>query len=330
MAVIFTEGFDSYGGSTMQHWFKWNAPDTTNLAAGRFGGSSLINGSIKFLDAPRTGLTLGFAVNIPSGGVSLIRWYDGPNFIMDVGVNFISGLLNINNGSTVIYSTKPMPCVTWVYFEMSIADFGSTTAGNVKIRINGEQVLSSPGGFSVNAGNGTASGFLLRSAGGDQIYYDDLYVTDTTGPFNTGFLEDGEIITLFPNGPGSSTQFGVVGAATNWQALIDQPNDGDTSYVFSGTDTNLDLYTIPTIPVGNTFVIPAIVVNTLARRDSDPPIGFNAVVKSGSNQGSSATVQLGNSYSTIQGIFEREPVTNNPWNETLINSLEIGLEVVTS
>lgn len=328
MAVIFLEGFDSYG-ATFDEWFKWNGPNSSVLATGRFGtGKSLVNGAHKFLGDFYSSLTVGFGLNMPGGGFNLMRWFSGPNFIMDIGVNATNSLLYINGLSTSIYSTKPIPYVTWVYFEVHVADFSSTLAGNLTVRLNGEQILSSPSGFNINAGSGTASGFWLYSAGGANIYYDDLYVTNDVGPYNTSFIEDGDIITLFPNGAGASTQFDLFGAATNWQAVSEAPNDGDTSYVFSGTNGDKDLYTVPTITIGNTFVIPAIAINTVARRDATDNIGFQAVIKSGVNEGNSATADLGNSYSTFQGIFEREPVTNNPWNETLVNAMQIGSEVV--
>jgi hypothetical protein len=326
--IKFLEGFDSYGGGSFQSSYKWNNANVVTLNAGRFGGDAayLDTTTLKKTITPVSGMTAGFALFLPGSGGDFMTWVDDTDsYIMDIGTNPINSLVYVTSNTTA-YSTVAIPLNTWVYFEISILNFSSSAAGNIIMRMNGDQVFSSPLGFTLQ-GSGLGSGFTLFGAGLDEIAYDDLYICDNLGTYNTGFIEDGEILTLFPNGPGDVTDFGLVGAATNWQAVSEQPFDGDTSYVFSGTLGDQDLYTTDNMSIGNTFVIPGIAVNIVARRDNVDPIGLIPLIKSGVNLGSGTTISVTNSYLDYQGIFEREPVTSNPWTETLVNSLQIGVEV---
>jgi hypothetical protein len=324
----FLEGFDSYGAVSFQSSYKWDNANVVTLGSGRFSGNAAFLGTttLKKLVGASTGLTAGFSLILPEAGGAFMQWRDNTDsYIMDIGTNPTNSLLFITS-STVAYSSSPIPLNTWIYFEVSILNFSSSAAGNILVRMNGEQIFSSPAGF-VLLGSGSGSGFVLNGDGVNTIGYDDLYICDNTGTYNTSFIEDGEILTLFPDGPGAVTDFSLFGAATNWQAVIEQPFDGDTSYVYSGVDTDQDLYTIADMPVGQTIVIPGIAVNTVARKDNTGSIGFIPLAKSGINLGSGTTTPVTSSYLEYQYIFEREPVTNNPWDETLVNSLQIGAEV---
>lgn len=323
----FLEGFDSYGAVSFQSSYKWDNANVVTLTTGRFTGYAAYLGTttLKKLIGASTGMTAGFSLILPNAGGTFMQWRDNTDsYIMDIGTNPINSVLFVTS-STSAYSSSPIPLNTWIYFEVSILNFASSAAGNILIRLNGQQIFSSPAGFTL-LGSGLGSGFILYGDGVNFIGYDDLYICNNVGPYNTGFIEDGEILTLFPDGPGDVTDFSLFGAATNWQAVNEQPFDGDTSYVFSGVDGDQDLYTIADMPVGQTIVIPGIAVNTVARRDNTDPIGFIPLAKSGINLGSGTTTPVTSSYLEYQYIFEREPVTNNPWDETLVNSLQIGAE----
>lgn len=322
----FLEGFDSYGAGTFQSSYKWDNANVVTLGAGRFSGLAayLDTTTLTKTITPASGMTAGFGLLLSVGGV-FMSWVDNlSNPIMDIGINPISSLAYVDSVATA-YSDLPLPFDTWIYFEISILNFASTAAGNITMRMNGDQIFSSPIGFTLT-GSGLGGGFTMFGGGADVIGYDDLYICDNLGTYNTSFIEDGEILTLFPNGPGDVTDFDLVGAATNWEAVSEQPFDGDTSYVFSGTTGDQDLYTVPTITIGDTFVIPGIMVNAVAKYNEDPA-GWKALIKSGVNLGTATTINITSSYLNYQSVFEREPVTNNPWTETLVNAMQIGSEV---
>jgi len=326
--IKFLEGFDSYGPVSFQSSYKWNNANVVTLGAGRFSGFAayLDTTTLKKTITPASGMTAGFSLILPGDGGDFMIWVDDTDsYIMNVGTNAINSLVYVTSNTTA-YSTTAIPLNTWVYFEISINDFTSTAAGNIIMRMNGDVIFESPLGFTLQ-GTGLASGFSILGAGINTIGYDDLYICDNLGTYNTAFIEDGEILTLFPNGPGDVTDFGLVGAATNWEAVSEQPFDGDTSYVFSGVAGEQDLYTVDTITLGNTFVIPGIMVNAVARYDNIDPAYWVALIKSGVNLGAATGISVTNAYLNHQSVFEREPVTNNPWTETMVNAMQIGSEV---
>jgi hypothetical protein len=324
----FLEGFDSYGAVNFDSQYKWDNTNTVDLGSGRFTGfaayldTTILTKTI----AATTGMTVGFAIILPENGGDFMSLLDDTSAVaLDIGTRATSSLLYIT-GTTTENSTKPIPRNEWVYLEISVIDFSATASGNVTVRLNGELILSSTLGFTLT-GSGTGGGVTLAGGGVNQIGYDDFYICDDVGPYNTTYIEDGEVLSLFPNGPGDETDYSVFGAATNWEAVIEQPFDGDTSYVYSSNDGDQDLYTVANMSIGNTFVIPGIMVNMVARRDNVDPINVIGLIKSSGNVGTGSPIPLTSSYLNYQQVFEREPVTNNPWTETLVNGLQIGSEV---
>lgn len=325
--IKFLEGFDSYGPVSFQSSYKWDNANVVTLDPGRFSGfsASLLTETLTKSITPASGMTVGFSLFLTTTG-PVMSWFDSlDNPIMDIGINLINNLVYIDS-TTTTYSSQPVPLNTWVYFEVSVQDFSSTAAGNILIRLNGDEIFSSPIGFTLT-GSGLGKGVTLFGGGTDIIGYDDFYICDNLGTYNTSFIEDGEILTLFPNGPGDETDFSVFGAATNWEAVSEQPFDGDTSYVYSGTTGVQDLYTVPTITVGDTLVIPGIMINAVARYDNTDPAYWVALIKSGVNLGAATSISVTSAYLNYQSVFEREPVTDNAWTETLVNAMQIGSEV---
>jgi len=326
--IKFLEGFDSYGAGSFASASKWDNSNTVTLGTGRFSGFAAYLDNVTTLQktiTPVSGLTVGFSIIIPSGGAFLDILDGTAATALTLSLQTISSLLAVTS-STTAYSDFPVPQNTWVYLEISIQDFSSTAAGNIVVRLNGDEIFSSPLGFVIT-GDGQGSGIQLFGFV-NPIGYDDLYICDNLGDYNTGFIEDGEILTLLPNGAGDETDFSVTGAATNWEAVSESPFDGDTSYVFSQVFGDQDLYTIDTMATGVTFVIPGIMVNTVARLDNTGSRWFQALVKSGANLGNGPTTTVTSTYLNYQTVYEREPVTEDPWNETLINGLQIGQEVL--
>lgn len=324
----FLEGFDSYGPTNFASQYKWSNSNTVALNTGRFGGfAAYLDTTVltKTID-PCSGMTVGFSIILPENGGDFMTFLDDTSATaLTIGTSSISSLLYFD-GVTTVYSGVPLPRNTWVYFEVSIYDFAATAAGNIVVRLNGETIFESPLGFTL-LGSGIGGGITLLGGTANEIGYDDVYICDNTGDYNTGFIEDGEILTLLPNGAGDETQLSLFGAATNWEAVSEVPFDGDTSYVFGNVAGTQDLYTIDTMATGVTFVIPGIMVNTVARKDGPDTVGVRGLVKSSGNVGTGTGIDVTTSYLTYQQVFEKEPVTNADWNETLINTLQMGVEV---
>lgn len=131
-----------------------------------------------------------------------------------------------------------------------------------------------------------------------------------------------------PTGAGSSTQFAVVGAASNWQAVDDPQNDGDVTYVHSANIGDQDLYA--TTPASITGTVNAVVRKTIARKDGVGLTELAQLTKSGATVHTGASFALG---STFGGLAERlatDPDTGAAWTISAAESIEIGQEVITA
>ena len=85
-------------------------------------------------------------------------------------------------------------------------------------------------------GGGTWASLLTTGPGGSSsARFDDLYVTDDE------FLGDVEIRALFPNADGAASDWTPLSGGTMWQMIDEHVPDGDTSYIYSPTATELVL-----------------------------------------------------------------------------------------
>ena len=192
----FLEGFDSYGAGTFQSSYKWDNANVVTLSAGRFSGlAAFLDTTILTKSIPSsTGMTVGFAMILPEDGGDFLELFDSvAATVITVGTQATSSLFYVTS-TTTEYSTMPAARNTWIYFEISVVDFSSSAAGNVTIRMNGDLIFSSSIGF-ILTGSGLAGGLSIFGPGANSIGYDDLYICDETGAYNTTYIEDGEILT---------------------------------------------------------------------------------------------------------------------------------------
>lgn len=226
-----------------------------------------------------------------------------------------------------------IPTATYVYLEAKVV-IATGTGGSVVLRLNGGSLNggSTSTHTSLNTsstGNAFAGAVRIGSvSNGDSnasMRFDDVYIADTTGSFNNDFIGDVRIYAVFADGAGDSTQLALTGAATNWQAVSENPPDSDTSYVSSSTVTDKDLYNFATVPAAS--VIPAVVVWLRARKDDAGTRSVRGLAKlSGTEVDSGADAALNTTYTFHGELFERDPATN-AWTGTNFNSSQFGVKV---
>ncbi|PSJ50518.1 hypothetical protein C7I85_30010 [Mesorhizobium soli] len=136
------------------------------------------------------------------------------------------------------------------------------------------------------------------------------------------------IDTLRPNAAGDSAALQRFGAATNWQAVAETAADGDTSYVYSGTSGNVDLYNFADLAT-TPSAITAVIVNNHVRAEGAGTINVRAKAKRSTSTANGDTIEIaGTAYRNIQQAFTTDPSTSAAWTAAGVNAAQIGLEVV--
>jgi hypothetical protein len=186
--------------------------------------------------------------------------------------------------------TIPVRINRWYYIEVKVTI--DSTVGAVEVRVGGITDIKLTGVNTVatdplNPGHGNnlannflffpdfsyggfitiSSGVLSANFNGPPLYYDDIYICDTTGSFNNDFLGDQRIQTLFATGAGAHTDWSPSSGA-NYTDINEVNVDDDSSYVSSSSTGNIDTYAF-----GSTTLpkVSAIAVNLISRYDDAGP-----------------------------------------------------------
>jgi hypothetical protein len=174
------------------------------------------------------------------------------------------GRIEVTHGAgfTVLgATTDPIPLNTWTLIEIGADHLADT----VSLRVNGivELDWTTLAGMSQLAINGYL-GPSDTVADTYDVYWDDLAIDGATwcGP--------GRVVAIRPTGAGHLTDagFAVTGAASKWQALIDDPTDDATSYVTTTAINNAtESYDIESLP-GDAAAIRGVYYRIRARRNA--------------------------------------------------------------
>lgn len=342
MSLRFIDGCSHYGTSDITK--KWTAAGSGGTIAvvpgtGRFGGNGLridplsISAFVsKTLDAQTTWI-IGFSLNppgLPATTAVLLQLVDGSNGVqVDLRVNPDGTLSVTRNGAAVVggTSTIPIRVSTSNFIEFKVTIASSISANTCQVCINGGTVLTVATGQNLqNTTNATANTIVVAGPYIGSIFC-DFYICDGAGSANNTILGDCRVATLFPNGPGASTQFSVTGAATNWQAVSDAAPDNDSTYVSSNTPNQIDLYTLQNLTLTGTIKGVQTVLD--ARKDDAGTRTLAAVVQLASTNYVGATVSLALGYQLQLEIRETNPNTGVAWLVSDINApMQLGEKLI--
>jgi hypothetical protein len=236
----------------------------------------------------------------------------------------------LQTGTLLATSSQPLGAALWTFLEVkaTIADSG----GLVQVRLDGTQVLSFTGDTR-NAGTAEIatvrfSNHHISSGNRHTLRLDDVYVCDTSGGRNDDFLGDVKVVTLRPNADTAQVDFTPSTGSVHYALVAEAPDDdGDASYVESGTVGHKDLYGYQDL-TGSPAAIMAVQVATVARKDDAGSRSLRAVLKSGATTANGTTRVLGTSYALYDGRFEVDPATGAAWTKAGVDALQAGVEVV--
>jgi hypothetical protein len=341
MSLRFIDGFDHYTAADITK--KWNAIGPTGTVAiqlnnGRISGNSIRIDPLgcflqKTLDNQATWI-VGIAMQtpgLPPAGQSavIMQWLDGANGVQcDLRVNADGTLSITRNGAALAggTSTASLKVGGYHYIEAKVTISTSILASSCQVQLDSNVVITVATGQSTQStANATANTIVLAGAAVGCLF-DDVYICDGTGAVNNTFLNDCRVVTLFPNGAGFSTQFSVTGAATNWQAVSNNPPQTDITYVSSNTPGQIDLYTVGNLAVAGTIKGVQTVVD--ARKDDAGARQLAAEIRIGGTNYVGASAFLATSYQMNSEIRETNPNTGVAWTQADINTpLQIGFNL---
>ncbi|MDX1461075.1 MAG: Ig-like domain-containing protein [Xanthomonadales bacterium] len=130
-------------------------------------------------------------------------------------------------------------------------------------------------------------------------------------------------ITIYPNGPGDTTNLGRSGvAATNWQANL--AVDGDTAYVFrNAASYDFDLYNFQNPGLAGTINSVQVFVNVRTSATATQP-SMQVRLKTPGGSVVGPEWQFFTNYTTRSISWANNPVTAAPWTWADIDSLQAG------
>lgn len=343
----FIDGFDYY--SIAQLFRKWTgnyAGTTANyfIVAGRSGASALQQNSsnrgiFKTFDNQAT-WTIGFAFQQASVQASvnefLVGMFDGSistsvgNAQVWIRLN-AGGTLSVCRGNNNVLGTTTLALQpnVWYYIEFQFTVNSST--GSYILKVNGQTVSSGTGLNTQATGNPYAATFgfgsFLNNGYQISVTMDDLYICDSTGINNTGFLGDVKVETVMANAVGSNTNFVRFGAGNNYQCINDSNADDDATFVEASGVNVMDTYKFASLS-GTPDTIFGVQANLVSRKTD---AGFRSgciVTWISSTEYDGSGISFFDSYLNNTQIWETSPNGTGVWTASTFNNAEFGVKIL--
>jgi hypothetical protein len=329
MSMEFTDGFDHYQ-SAPNMALKWNvATGYVGSGTGRYGGqSALLASSCYVVLTSLATRYVGVAFMPSTGDSTVLTFTDGAGPTDQCWIQYTLSTAKLTvvlgDGTTVIGTlTGTYSPSTWYYIEVSLT-IGS--AGSITVHINGVVKLTLTGVNTQYSANATQSVVQLNN-GGTGIYFDDLYILNTSGSVNNTFLGECKIITGLPSADSATNHAWTPKSGTvHFSEVNEADPDGDTTYNKTSTVSAIDTYLFPTVVTTNTI---AAVQGVLTFRKDDAGSHTLALtLRSGTTNYFGTTVSVGGGYAMTRQIYETDPNTSAAWTVANLNAAEIGAKMI--
>jgi hypothetical protein len=340
MALLWIDGFEGYGApgsisaSLVSVRGYTNVSSSIFITVGNMLGYGLRNnyyygspGAAFTTPALTTNSTLisGCSFLFYGNNIASINFYDGATLGINATLSPTApSSLTIKLGSSTIatYSSFTMRYNEWYYLELKV--FCHPTSGTVEARIDGVTVISLTG-INTQAGANTYHNKVCL-IGAQYNQFDDFYICDGSGTTVNDFQGICKIIGLLPSADTGTIQWTPSSGTTHYN-LVDSNPANTSDYVYSSTQTNIDLFTYPDLIGTGTIV--GFQLNTQAMlSDGTSIILQTPVVSSGSTDlGADYTLTSG-TYADFKHISTTDPHTGSAWTIDGLNAAQIGVKVM--
>jgi len=317
MVTVYIDGFDHYTTLTDAGWVGSGSITTSNPRTG--SRCATVNGVVTF-NASQDWIVEGaHRPQTALSNINIIAIQDAGTVQVAVRQN-TDATLSVLRGSTVLAtSVQALSLLTyhWIQFRAKIDNVGAYT-----LIVDGVTWLSNASVDTQNTAN--ATGNQVYMAGYGAATWDDVIMRSGSSGSDSDFLGDCIVTTLYPDGAGSSTEF-TPDTGANYSRVDEAQVDADTSYVYSSTPGNIDLYAF-----GNLIGAPAVralAVAMHARKDDAGTIQLSAMVRHNSaNYQGLVAHSMTSSYLQYRENYDVNPGTGSPWLAADINTAEFGIK----
>jgi hypothetical protein len=348
--LLFVDSFDHY--ATADIALKWSAVSSATQVtiaptAGRRGGGALsLTGNINTVRKDLVGVKtviVGYAMKItafPTAGGTIGTNYwmslgnaDGVHLYFLVGADgsiAVHRLTSVNPSYQLLGSTTGAVLQPNVYAYIEVkATISATGVGMVKILVNGVTVLSLPNITTISyaSTNEVTSRLTFNTPilSGPTLFFDDLYICDTSGTVNNDFFGDVRIDVVKPNADGTYRDF-VPDTGTAHFSRVNEAVADQLSFVAASTVGAKDSYQFEDL-AGIVGTVRGVQIVDAAVKDDAGPRSVSHLAKSGISEEYSAPIPLSTDRKLYTTIHERDPATGGNWTQTSLNAAEFGIVV---
>lgn len=331
----FIDGISHYATADIVRKYSNMSGGTVLTTSGRFGGGALNIPSsgfvIKTLDAQATWI-VGFAFNaagLPTTGSQVIlEFLDQGSVQLDLRV-FPDGTLALTRAGTLLtgsLSTVAISVSTWHYIEVKILISAAAGATTNLVKVDGATVITLAAGQQTNNTSNLTANSIAFLGSLPSALFCDIYICDGTTGVNNTFLGDVRVFTTVPSASGNQTDWSVFGTANNWSAVNEVPPDNDTTYVYSSTPGQIDLYNLADLTLTGSIIAVQVVLD--ARKDDAGTRSIAAAVRTGGVNYFGSTTNLSTSYLFYVNVWATNPNTSVAWIGSDINALQCGQKMI--
>lgn len=347
MALIFFDGFDTYGTNEVLYEFTSIGASTTvtiDSSGGRRGGGTLKcpTNQNQAISAPNriitktlpnnfTTLIFGFAfkTDVFTSNKNIVSFRDGGTLQIELGLTASGQLFVSRNGTILATSIDSISTNVWDYIEFKFTI--NNTTGSFEVRLNGNNILSATSQDTQNTTNAYVNEFVLGPYINSTnitlftFFFDDLYVCDTTGSLNNDFLGDIRVDAILPTADGNYSQWTPSSAGAHY-LLVDENPPNTTDYVSDGTIGNKESFVMQNPPALVSQTIHGVKTKVAVQKDDAGARSLKVGVRSGTTNGLGSAVSLGTSYKYISNIHETDPNTGVAWTASGVDNVEALVE----
>lgn len=230
-------------------------------------------------------------------------------------------------GGSATSATGQFSQDVWMYLEMKIVIHDST--GEVVLKKDSVEIINATGLDTRNGGTSGVCNDILFQV---RQRVDEVFVFDTTdsptGTVFSDFIGQRRVVSITPDGAGTTSQFTGVGSATNYENVDDAAFDA-TDYNESNTNGHKDTFSMSDLPLAAS-TIDAVAVRVYAGKDNSNPRQITPVIRvSGTDYSASTDTTLDLGDSLYWYAWEDNPDTAAAWSESEVNAIEAGYENTT-
>lgn len=205
-------------------------------------------------------------------------------------------------------------------------------SGSFEVRVDGATVLFVTG---VDTQSTAVAGCAIincgrsRTSGGTNGQIMDLYALTVDGTVNNDFLGDTQWVAIFPNADTAETDWVRNVGASDFSAINNNPQDGDTTYLDGNNVGDISEFEVADLPAGVGEVV-AITTRAVMRKtnagDGSAQVSLISSLASPETSVAGTNRALTEVYASYPDIFETDPETGAPWSPAAVNALRLKIE----